>query len=418
MTESQIKRSDVVIVGAGMVGAALALAISSREDIRVILLDGAKAMDRGPNVSNKSVDDFDLRVSALTQASQKFLENLNVWPEIVKLGVSPYQKMHVWDAEGTGNVSFDAADLHRNNLGHIVENSVILASLHKTLLVKNNVECLFDSSVTALDISGSQPTIQLGCGEQVEAQLIIAADGANSRLRQWAGIPTREWDYQHHAIVCTVKTEKPHQATAWQRFLDTGPLAFLPLQSDQKSNHFSSIVWSVEPELATQLLQMNDEAFRTALACAFENTLGEISDVSARASFPLRQRHAKYYVKPGFAVVGDAAHTIHPLAGQGVNLGLADAMALAEEVLRAEALGLDLGDIRLLKRFERRRQGDNLAMMSTMEGFKRLFSQDDIRLRWLRNAGMNIFDKVPFIKKEVIGHAMGNHIRVPEFHFD
>ena len=215
---------------------------------------------------------------------------------------------------------------------------------------------------------------------------MIAADGANSAVRRLAGCATREWDYLHHAIVTSVRCEQPHHRTAWQRFTDDGPLAFLPLDR-QGDEHWCSIVWSTTPEQATRLMALDDEAFRVELGKAFEHRLGRVEAADPRLCIPLRQRHAKRYVEPGLALIGDAAHTIHPLAGQGVNLGFLDAAVLAEVLLHAHGRGERLADERVLSRFERRRMPHNLGMMAAMEGFQRLFQADPLPLRWLRNAG-------------------------------
>ncbi len=422
-SEEELNRAttDVVVVGAGMVGATLALALASCEKLRVTLIDGGQPAQFVDNQhqsqagADYTVDDFDIRVSAITHASKRLLQNLGVWSVIEQKRVSPYQGMKVWDADGTGNITFDAADVYQHELGHIVENSAILSALHYALQQCENITCLFGRSVAQFESATANPVVTLDDGQVLRCLLVVAADGANSRLRQWANIPTREWDYQHHAIICTVETEKPHRGVARQRFLDTGPLAFLPLFSAQPQDRFCSIVWSAKPALATSLMQLQDDAFSQALENAFESQLGKIKAVSRRVSIPLRQRHAKYYIKPGFALVGDAAHTIHPLAGQGVNLGLADAMVLAEELIKAANSGVNVGDTRILARFERRRQGSNLAMMGVMEGFKRLFSADDVSLRWLRNTGLKLFDQSNFIKKELISQAMGERVRVPLF---
>ena len=207
-------------------------------------------------------------------------------------------------------------------------------------------------------------------------------------------------------MVATVQTENFHNATAYQRFLDTGPLALLPLAS-QGDNHFCSIVWSCEPELASQLLSLNEEQFCAELALATEQRLGNMLSASSRFSFPLRQRHAVDYVQAGIALVGDAAHTIHPLAGQGINLGLQDVQVLAEEILSASARGVAPGELVVLQRFQRRRKSENLMMMTAMDGFKRLFGQRQLPVRWLRNTGMRLVDKSGPLKIQLMRHAMG-----------
>ena len=222
-----------------------------------------------------------------------------------------------------------------------------------------------------------------------------------------AGISHQEKSYQQSAIVTTVKTEQAHQHTAWQRFLETGPLAFLPLRSCEGDDHSCSIVWSLDDEELDAKMALDDKAFASALARAFEHRLGDIIAVDKRFAFPLRQRHADLYVQPGLALVGDAAHTIHPLAGQGVNLGLMDAAVLTEELIRACQRQLELGELSVLQRYQRRRRGDNALMMGTMSGFKLLFGEPALPVRWLRNTGMNWLNELSPVKNRVAANAMG-----------
>ena len=236
---------------------------------------------------------------------------------------------------------------------------------------------------------------------------MVGADGAQSRLRQWSGLATREWDYDQQAIVCTVRTRQPHQYTAWQRFSPTGPLAFLPLLTESGDEHYCSIVWSQDTAEARRLMALETEQFRLELERAIEQQLGVIESVSRRFAFPLRQRHAKEYVADGLALVGDAAHTIHPLAGQGANLGYGDVSALMGELGRAKELALSPADQTVLARYQRRRKGENLAMMAAMEGFKQLFARDELAIRWLRNTGMRWLDNLAPLKNRIAAEAMG-----------
>ena len=401
---------DVVIVGGGLVGQAIAAALTLSDDgPAVALIDPADVTQPG---TIADIDDYDLRVSALTARSQEFLTRIGAWNRIPAERLNPYTGMHVWDAEGTGSVTFDAADLHAPELGHIVENRETVYALSRTL-ESRDIRRIQDTvaSFTNPDDEG-RLTVSLSSGDTLSTRLIIGADGALSGVRQFAGIPTREWDYDHHAIVATVECEQPLQATAWQRFRPQGPLAFLPLHNQQyetqgSNPNLASIVWSTSPEEAEAMLALDNDAFCDALGKAFEHRLGKIIATSARASFPLRQRHASHYYHDGVVLAGDAAHTIHPLAGQGVNLGFKDAEVLSEEVLRAYRMGLSPGENAVLARYQRRRQGDNLATMATMEGFKRLFAADQPLVRLLRNEGMRIFDRVMPLKKQAMMKAMG-----------
>ena len=298
---------------------------------------------------------------------------------------------------------FDAAELHAGSLGTIVENRHIVRALF---------EALAASTVTLIDnarVNGWSRAsgVTLEDGRQLTADLVVGADGALSRMRQWSGLATREWDYDQQAIVCTVRTRQSHRFTAWQRFSPTGPLAFLPLQSETGDEHFCSIVWSQDTREARRLMVLETETFRQELEAAIERELGEVVAVSQRFAFPLRQRHAKDYVADGLALVGDAAHTIHPLAGQGANLGYGDVRALLEELGRARNLGLAPDDALVLARYQRRRKGENLSMMAAMEGFKQLFARDELPIRWLRNTGMRWLDKLAPLKNRIAAEAMG-----------
>lgn len=400
-------QADLIIVGAGMVGSALGLALKD-SGLEIILIDGSP-------LSIKPFDAeaaFEPRVSALSVASQRILQRLGAWDGVAARRASPYGEMQVWDGSGTGNIHFSAASVHAEVLGHIVENRVIQEALLEPLH-DSGVGLLPNARLENLRRSGDDWLLTLVDGRELRAPLVIAADGASSAVRRLAGCATREWDYLHHAIVTSVRCEQPHRRTAWQRFTDDGPLAFLPLDR-QGDEHWCSIVWSTTPEQATRLMALDDEAFRVELGKAFEHRLGRIEAADPRLCIPLRQRHAKRYVEPGLALVGDAAHTIHPLAGQGVNLGFLDAAVLAEVLLHAHGRGERLADERVLSRFERRRMPHNLGMMAAMEGFQRLFQADPLPLRWLRNAGLGLVDGLPEAKALFVRQALGLSGDLPE----
>ncbi|HLD65190.1 MAG TPA: 2-octaprenyl-3-methyl-6-methoxy-1,4-benzoquinol hydroxylase [Pseudomonas sp.] len=395
-------RADLIIVGAGMVGSALALALQG-SGLEVLLLDGSPLSVK-PFASDGS---FEPRVSALSGASQRILERLGAWPGIARRRCSPYVQMQVWDGSGTGQVQFSAASVHAEVLGHIVENRVVQDALLERLH-DCDLGLLPNARLEQLRHSGDDWLLTLSDGRELRAPLVIAADGANSAVRRLAGCATREWDYLHHAIVTSVRCSEPHGQTARQRFTDDGPLAFLPLdRAGDNAEHWCSIVWSTTPVEAERLMALDDAAFCRALGKAFEWRLGEVLHSDARLCIPLRQRHAKRYVEKGLALIGDAAHTIHPLAGQGVNLGFLDAAVLAEVLLHAAGRGENLADLRVLSRYERRRMPHNLAMMAAMEGFERLFQADPLPLRWLRNSGLNWVDGLPEAKALFVRQALG-----------
>jgi 2-octaprenylphenol hydroxylase len=399
---------DILVVGGGLTGTALALGLA-RQGWQVVLVEAADAgsLTATPEPAT-SVDHFEPRVSALSIASQRLLTDLECWP----LPQAPgrwcdYLRMVVWDGDGTGGIEFDADDMQVPALGTIVENRLVVRSLFQAALA-SNLQVLDAVRVTGWWEDGDSRGITLDDGRHIRARLTVAADGANSRLRQWVGLPTREWDYQQQAIVCTVETGQPHEATAWQRFSPSGPLAFLPLlATGARTDHFSSIVWSQDTAEARRLMALKEGDFRKELGQAIEYRLGGITAVSRRIAVPLRQRHAKDYVRPGVALIGDAAHSIHPLAGQGANLGYSDVRVLLDELNAAFSKGLAPDDSLLLARYQRRRKGENLAMMAAMDGFKALFGQDDPGLRWLRNAGMRWLNGAGPLKQRIAAQAMG-----------
>lgn len=398
--------ADVIIVGAGMVGSTLALALKD-SGLNILLIDGSPLRVEPFNREQ----DFEPRVSALSIASQRILERVNAWPGVLKRRVSPYRDMHVWDGSGTGKIHFSASSVHADVLGHIVENRIVQDALLEQLH-DSEIGLLADSKVEQLRRSGDGWLLQLEDGNQIRSPLVIAADGANSTVRRLAGCATREWDYLHHAIVTSVRCEKPHQYTAWQRFTDDGPLALLPLQHHDGQS-WCSIVWSLPAEQAAQMMALDDTAFCQALENACEQRLGKIEHADQRYSIPLRQRHAKRYVEPGLALIGDAAHTIHPLAGQGVNLGFLDAAVLAEVLLKALHRGENIASERVLSRFERQRMPHNLAMMAAMEGFQHLFQANALSVRWLRNSGLTAVDSFSEAKALFIRQALGLGINLP-----
>ena len=386
---------DILIVGGGMVGASLACALAGH-GLSIAVVEAQIPPATWPR------DSTDLRVSALTRATQRIFGALGAWDRMVGQRVSPFRDMHVWDAAGSGAIHFDSAEIGEDTLGYIVENRVIQATLWESMTACEDVEVIAPAAPAALTLDQDGARLRLEDGRELAALLVVGADGADSRLRALAGLDARQWDYHQKAVVATVRTEQSHRETAWQRFLPTGPLAFLPL-----SDGACSIVWSTTPEHADALLARDEDAFRAELAQAFEHRLGRIESAGPRAAFALRMLYAPRYVQPRVALVGDAAHAIHPLAGQGVNLGLLDAAALAEVVLHAHAADRDIGGMATLRRYERWRKGDNLATMAAMDGFKRLFGSRLAPLRWARNVGLTLTDDLGPLKHLIMRRAMG-----------
>lgn len=394
-------RSDIVIVGAGMVGATLA-ALLGRSGLQVTLVEASPPAPPWPEGS------VDLRVSALGAAAERIFESIGAWEAMRRLGVSPYRDMRVWDAPGSAGIHFDSADIGQPHLGHIMENRVVQRAALECAQRLESVRVCRPVRLERLVCKTDATRVELSDGSCIETRLVIGADGARSRVRELAGIGTGGWPYDQHAVVCVVATERAHEETAWQRFLPTGPLAFLPLRDGR-----CSIVWSTSPAHAESLLGADDGAFAEELGAAFELRLGRILDSGPRASFPLQLQYAHTYTMPRVALVGDAAHSVHPLAGQGANLGLLDAAALAEVVEEAQRRGRDIGAHATLRRYERWRKGDNLATMMAMDGFARLFGSQLGVLRLARNVGLSLTDRATPVKKVLIQYAMGLRGGVP-----
>ena len=402
MSSAQVKDVDVVVIGAGMIGAICACLLArANPSLMIALIESRPYQDlRG--------GDFDPRVSAITERTRRLLDGCGLWDAIARERICGYTKMEVWDAEGTGRVRFNCDDLGASNLGHIVENCVLQGAAIDALDDYDNLILYCPEIVQSIApaLADGSTVVQLGSGQALCTRLLIGADGAASQVRRATGLATREWDYRQSAIVACVETEKAHLDTAWQSFMPTGPMALLPLPSDREA-HFCSLVWSQDSAVAEALMALDDDQFCRQLGVASEHCLGQVLAVKPRFLVPLRQRHALDYIAPGVALVGDAAHSIHPLAGQGVNLGFADIQVLVEEISRAQRRGCDIGALATLKRFQRRRKADNLSMMVAMEFFQRLFASPQLTVRALRNAGMRQFDRSPGLKQSIIRRAMG-----------
>lgn len=366
---------DVVVAGAGITGSACALALAKNPALNILLID-QKAITEDRSQDNP-------RVSAITLSSANFLQQLDVWDEVKNQPLGSFQKMHVWDAVEKGKITFDCLEICRDTLGYIVEDRIIRRALLQKVQEKKNIQVYAPFKLE---------------NEYPPCKLLIGADGANSWVRKQAGIEIKEKDYNHTAVTAMIETEKPHQHTAWQCFLPAGTLAFLPLANPCQS----SMVWSTQPEHANELLHMSAEKFSNELNVVFENKLGHSQLISSRAAFPLCMRHAKKYIQPGLALIGDAAHTLHPLAGLGVNLGLQDTACLTKIILNAINKQRDYSSLNILRRYERERKSENTIMIETIGLLKTLFMSDNKLMQSLRSAGLNLIDKTYFLKKMLI----------------
>lgn len=395
-------RYDVLIVGGGMVGSALACALGD-SGLSVAVLERSLPPAFAPEQSH------DLRVSALSIASERFLQNIGAWSGIQTRRSCPYRRMKVWENDARrASTEFDATEIGYDHLGHIVENRIIQLALLERLKAFDNIDLITPAKTARIDYSPGATLVELESGEQLIGRLVVAADGGDSQVRQAAGIGVTQWDYDQHALVAGVTTAYPQQDITWQQFTPTGPLAFLPL-----SGHNASIVWYNTPNEVKRLRALPDEVFMQQLHQTFPAELGQLTELQGRGSFPLRRQHAQTYVLEGLALAGDAAHMIHPLAGQGVNIGLLDAAALAEVVLAAHAAGRAPGDLDVLQGYERQRRQHNLLMMQVMDGFYRVFSNDIGPLKLLRNAGLGLAGRLPPARNQVMAFAMGLKGRLP-----
>ncbi|MFA5938605.1 MAG: UbiH/UbiF/VisC/COQ6 family ubiquinone biosynthesis hydroxylase [Sinimarinibacterium sp.] len=379
---------DVAVVGAGLVGAAIAVGLH-RRGLRVRLLDRGLAAE--PD------DDYDLRVYAISPASARFLDDIGVWNAIAAERACPYTHMQVWELQPEAALHFDASDVRLPMLGHIVESRVIqrhlLAALPAGILREG-------AAVAACEFEDEVATLKLERGSALRASLIVAADSARSPLREACGIEVLRHSYEQTAVVCHVRTERPHSATAYQRFLETGPLALLPLADGR-----SSIVWSSTE--AAALMEMSDAAFCEVLGAASQHVLGRVLDCTRRVSFPLALQQAQEYVQPRFALAGDAAHVVHPLAGQGVNLGFGDAQCLVETLADAQRDRRDIGGLRVLHRYERARKAAVAEMLAVTDGLYRAYQIQQPTWTWIRQQGLALVGQADPLRQALVRRACG-----------
>lgn len=387
------ERFDVLIVGGGMVGAALACSLGN-SPLRVAVLEDAPPPPFSPEQAR------DLRVSALSVASASIIKTVGAWPGISQRRFCPFRRMRVW--EEAGCVEFRAEDLDEPLLGYIVENRIIQLALLDRLQAFPNIELLTPVQTGAIQFQPGGSEILLADGRVLRGRLLVAADGGASKVRQLVGMGVSGWDYPQHALVLTVDTGYPQQDITWQRFTPAGPQAFLPLDGPH-----ASLVWYESPDEVRRLKTLPEAELLEALGQQFPSELGEITRIADRGSFPLRRQHALAYAKEGVALIGDAAHMIHPLAGQGVNIGLLDAAALGETLLDAQRKGEDHGAAAVLRRYESMRRRNNLLMMTTMDLFYRVFGNGLSPMKLARNLGLGLAQRVLPAKKIAMRYAMG-----------
>lgn len=408
-----MQKFDILIVGAGMVGLTLALAIRKTTRLTVAIADKTPL--------SSITDAPSVRVSAINMASQQIFEQLGAWSNIVEQRLQPYQHMHVWDKAGYGKLSFSTDDISDasevEQLGWIIENPVIRSALWNKAQQDSGITFFTEENITNIGVGDTEVFASFATQMPITAKLVVGADGANSWVRKQMDMPITFRDYDHHAIVATVQCEQGHQNTAWQVFLPTGPLAFLPLYD----KNLCSIVWSTSPEDAERLKALSPEEFSKELTAASDGRLGNVTLISETASYPLTMRMSQSFNQERVVLVGDAAHTIHPLAGQGVNLGLLDAASLAqvitEDIDKQKEAGqsdsVSWASSTVLNQYSRWRKSEAAEMVAAMESIKQVFTPQNPVTQLVRGLGMNLFDNVKPVKQLMAKQALGMKDHLP-----
>ncbi|GBG15606.1 uncharacterized protein NMK_3217 [Novimethylophilus kurashikiensis] len=388
----EAKNYDVIVVGGGLAGSALALSLG-QGGLQVALVERTQPQ---PLPQDES---WDPRIYAITPGNVDFLRRLGVWETMDTDRIAPIHAMAVWGDNGDAKLGFDPYDIGVPELGFIVESRLMQDAMHRALQEQSTVELVCPAQCAALTLTDSAAMLDLDDGRTLKAALAVGADGSGSWMRQQAGIQVNTMPYGQLGVVANFKTEKPHGNVARQWFLEDGILAWLPLPGDR-----ISIVWSAFETRAQALLQLDQLAFCETVAAAGHHALGTLQLITPPAAFPLRLQRNEAMIGQRLALVGDAAHLVHPLSGQGANLGFRDVQALAEVLLQHGRR--DLGDALLLRRFERSRQADILAMQAVTTGLQRLFNNDSPSLSWLRNTGLGLVDKITPLKRQLMAHAI------------
>lgn len=398
---------EVAVIGGGLNGLTQAIALA-RHGISVAVIDRedpARAIQAG----------FDGRVSAIALASQRMLEAIGLWRHVGE--AQPMWDIRVSDGDSLLFVHYDHAELGTAPFGYLVENRVMRLAQQAALADCRNLELIAPMTASRIEYgiagSGAPAEIELGNGRQIRARLVIGADGRQSAIRQQAGIRTLDWSYRQTGIVCTVQHELPHEGVAQERFLPAGPFAILPMTDGAKGNHRSSLVWTEPTERAAAIMALDAPGFADEMRQRFGTGYGACDVVGPRWSYPFSFMLAETYTAHRMALIGDAAHGIHPIAGQGLNLGLRDIAALTEAVVEARRLGLDIGRSDVLERYERWRRVDNVVLGTVTDGLTRLFSNDIAPLRIARDLGLGVVNRIGPLKKLFMRHAMGDLGRLP-----
>lgn len=414
-----MKKYDLLIIGGGMVGLTLALAVRKLTSLTVAIADISPITELSATP--------ELRVSAINAASQEILTQLGVWQTILQQRAQPYHHMHIWDKAGYGKLLFNDEKITDEQLGYIVENKVIRNTLWQQAQQDSGISFYTQATIQSLGMGTDEVFVSFNTSNTnasfssatpqmpIMAKLVVGADGANSWLRQQLSMPMTFRDYDHHAIVATVACSQGHQKTAWQVFLPSGPLAFLPLASqNEQGEQLASIVYSASPDEIERLKALSVDDFSKELTAAVDGKLGVITCQSERLSYPLTMRLANNFCQDRAILIGDAAHTIHPLAGQGVNLGLKDAAALAESIASQVENNQLTVDIKVIKTFERWRKNDATEMVAAMEAIKQVFTPQQKPTQLLRGIGLTMLNATPLVKQQMVKQALGYQRHLPK----
>lgn len=396
-------KCDIAIVGSGHVGLTLACALAQSTSLSIAVLE---AKEEPPAWDGA---EYHHRMSAISLSSQRIFKSLGVWAGIAVRRISPFHCISIRDASTPGQIQFHGHEIAEPLLGYIIENNAIQSALIEKVKQYPQITYLTNVALTGFHAETTQATLQLSDDQSITCKLAVAADGANSWLRQQAGIQCPRQDYQQAAIVASVKTEQPHALTARQIFLETGPLAFLPMQ-DQR---WCSIVWTLPAAIATEYMELDEQDFRHKLGEAFLHELGDIVEMDKRYRFPLARQQAQHYIANRLALVGDAAHTVHPLAGQGVNMGLLDAASLTDIICETDLKRRDIGGVSALRRYERWRKGDNVLMYQGIDLIKQCFENHQSNFQRARHGGLAMVNQVSWLKNMFTRHAVGNRAGLP-----
>jgi 2-octaprenyl-3-methyl-6-methoxy-1,4-benzoquinol hydroxylase len=394
---------DCVIVGGGMIGAASALSLANL-GLTVAIVEQYQPESFGHSQT------LDLRVSAISLASEHLLTQLEAWPQLQQWRLCPYKRLGVWEHH-TSYTEFNADDIKQSHLGHIIENRLIQLSLWQQIKKHQKITLLCPASLLNFSSSEQEVNVSIVNNENseninIKTKMLIAADGANSQVRKLANIGMTGWDYQQSAMLINVETETQQQDITWQQFFETGPVAFLPLPGKSELGGYASLVWYHKKTEIKKLSALSNEQLQAKILQKFPKRLGKIK-VIGKGAFPLTRRHANTYQKGQVLLLGDAAHTINPMAGQGVNLGFKDVKALQTLIATAIGNGECWHEPKVLSRYESMRRKDNLLMMSSMDSLYATFSHPSPAIKLFRNIGLTIADKIPFLKNKALAYACG-----------